>query len=33
VNRRYKIVRIHATQVEIEDVLTNNRQTIPLTPG
>ena len=33
VNRRYKIVRIHATQVEIEDVMTNNRQTIPLTPG
>jgi len=33
VNRRYKIVRIHATQVEIEDVLNNNRQTIPLTPG
>ena len=33
VNRRYKIIRIHATQVEIEDVLNNNRQTIPLTPG
>jgi hypothetical protein len=33
VNRRYKIVRIHPTQVEIEDVMTNNRQTIPLTPG
>lgn len=33
VNRRYKIVRIHATQVEIEDVLNNNRQSIPLTPG
>ena len=33
VNRRYKILRIHATQVEIEDVLNNNRQTIPLTQG
>jgi len=33
VNRRYKIIRIHPTQVEIEDVLTNNRQSIPLTQG
>jgi hypothetical protein len=33
VNRRYKIVRIQPTQVEIEDVLNNNRQTIPLTPS
>jgi len=33
VNRRYKIIRIHPTQVEIEDVLNNNRQSIPLTPG
>lgn len=33
VNRRYKIIRIHPTQVEIEDVLNNNRQTIPLTQG
>lgn len=33
INRRYKIVRIHPTQVEIEDVLNNNRQSIPLTPG
>ena len=31
VDRRYKIVRIHSTSVEIEDVLTNNRQTILLT--
>ena len=31
VNRRYKILRIHPTQVEIEDVMNNNRQTIPLT--
>jgi hypothetical protein len=31
VDRRYKVVRINATSVEIEDVLNNNRQTIPLT--
>lgn len=31
VNRRYRIVRINPTSVEIEDVLNNNRQTIPLT--
>ena len=31
VDRRYKIVRINPTSVEIEDVLNNNRQTIPLT--
>ena len=33
VNRRYKILRIQSNQVEIEDVLNNNRQTIPLTPS
>jgi hypothetical protein len=33
VNRRYKIIHIMPTQVEIEDVLNNNRQTIPLTQG
>ena len=33
VNRRYKIIRIMQNQVEIEDVLNNNRQTIPLTQG
>lgn len=33
VNRRYKILRIQNTQVEIEDVLNSNRQTIPLTQG
>ncbi len=32
VNRRYKVVRIGASSVEIEDVLNNSRQTIPLTP-
>ncbi|HUQ49418.1 MAG TPA: hypothetical protein VM056_01795 [Terriglobales bacterium] len=31
VNRRYKIIKISASSVEIEDVLNNNRQTIPLT--
>jgi len=31
VDRRYRIVRINPTSVEIEDVLNNNRQTIPLT--
>jgi hypothetical protein len=30
VDRRYKIVRINPNSVEIEDVLNNNRQTIPL---
>ncbi len=33
VNRRYKVVRIGPTSVEIEDMLSNNRQTIPLTQG
>ncbi len=30
VDRRYRSVRINPTSVEIEDVLNNNRQTIPL---
>ena len=33
VNRRYKVLKINANSVEIEDVLSNNRQTIPLTAG
>ena len=35
VNRRYKIIHITPTAVEVEDVLYNNRQSIPLTqaPG
>lgn len=33
VDRRYKIVRISPTAVEILDVLSNNRQSIPLTQG
>lgn len=31
VDRRYKVVHIGQTSVEIEDLLNNNRQTIPLT--
>ncbi len=33
VNRRYRIVRIGPASVEVEDVLNNNRQSIPLTQG
>lgn len=33
VNRRYKVVRIMPNAVEIEDVLNNNRQSIPLSQG
>jgi hypothetical protein len=33
VNRRYKIVHIRSNAVEIEDVMNNNRQSIPLTQG
>ena len=33
VNRRYKIVHISPNAVEILDVLSNNRQNIPLTQG
>jgi len=31
VDRRYKIMHIGANSVEVQDVLTNNTQTIPLT--
>jgi hypothetical protein len=31
IDRRYKIVRIGPNSVEVEDVLNNNRQTLPLT--
>jgi len=31
VDRRYKVMRISPIAVEIEDVLNNNRQSIPLT--
>jgi hypothetical protein len=30
VNRRYKIVHINPTSIEVEDMLNNNRQSIPL---
>ena len=33
VDRRYKVLRITPTSVEIEDVLNNNRQMIPLLQG
>jgi hypothetical protein len=33
VNRRYKVMKINANSVEIQDLLSNNRQTIPLTAG
>lgn len=33
VDRRYKIVKIGPNSIEVEDVLSNNRQTIPLTQG
>ena len=30
INRRYKILHIGATSVDVEDVLTNNKQSLPL---
>ncbi len=33
VNRRYKILRITPASVEVEDVISNARQTLPLTQG
>ncbi|MBI2682406.1 MAG: hypothetical protein HYX26_04185 [Acidobacteriales bacterium] len=33
VGRRYKVIKINSGSVEIEDVLNNNKQTIPLTQG
>ncbi|MBV9087688.1 MAG: hypothetical protein JOY79_09405 [Acidobacteriaceae bacterium] len=33
VDRRYKLVRIQPTAVEVEDVLNNRRQMLPLTPS
>jgi hypothetical protein len=33
VNRRYKVVKIGNTSVDFQDLLSNNRQTIPLTQG
>jgi hypothetical protein len=33
VNKRYRIVKIGNTSIDVEDVLNNNRQTIPLSQG
>jgi hypothetical protein len=33
VDRRYKIVRVGPTSVEVQDVLTNHSETLPLTAG
>lgn len=33
VNRRYRVLRISPNSVEMEDVIYNNRQSIPLTQG
>jgi hypothetical protein len=33
VNRRYRVLKISPAAVDIEDVLNNNRQSIPLTQG
>jgi hypothetical protein len=33
VDRRYKVLRIGPTSIELQDVLNNNRQSIPITPG
>jgi hypothetical protein len=33
VARRYKVIKITPNSVEIEDVLSNNKQSIPLTQG
>ena len=33
VDRRYKVMRIGPTSIELQDVLNNNRQSIPITQG
>jgi hypothetical protein len=33
IDRRYRIVKINPSSVDVEDVLTNNRQTLPLVAG
>jgi len=33
IDRRYKVIKIGPNSVEVEDVLTNNRQTLPLMAG
>ena len=33
VDRRYRVLRISPTTVDVEDVLNNNRQSLPLIQG
>lgn len=33
VDRRYRVLKISATSVDVEDVLNNHRQNLPLTQG
>jgi len=33
VDRRYRVLRISTTAVDVEDVINNNRQSLPLTQG
>ena len=33
VDRRYRVLHISPTSVDVEDVLNNNRQSLPLTQG
>ena len=33
VDRRYRVLHISPTAVDVEDVLNNNRQSLPLTQG
>jgi len=33
VNRRYRVLHISPTSVDLEDILNNNRQSLPLTQG
>lgn len=33
VNRRYRVLRISSSSVDVEDVINNNRQSLPLTQG
>jgi hypothetical protein len=33
VDRRYRVLRISSNAVDVEDVINNNRQSLPLTQG
>ena len=33
VDRRYRVLRISTSSVDVEDVINNNRQSLPLTQG